>query len=40
VYFASDESAYCTGTELVIDGGLHAGLYVDVAGMFEVPRPS
>ena len=34
VYFASDESAYCTGTELVIDGGLHAGLYVDVAGMF------
>jgi 3alpha(or 20beta)-hydroxysteroid dehydrogenase len=39
VYFASDESAYCTGTELVIDGGLHAGLYVDVAGMFEIPRP-
>jgi 3alpha(or 20beta)-hydroxysteroid dehydrogenase len=39
VYFASDESSYCTGTELVIDGGLHAGIYVDVAGMFEVPRP-
>lgn len=22
VYFASDESAYCTGTELIIDGGI------------------
>jgi 3alpha(or 20beta)-hydroxysteroid dehydrogenase len=34
LYFASDDSTYCTGTELVVDGGLHAGMYVDVPGMF------
>ena len=32
LYFASDDSTYCTGTELVVDGGLHAGMYVDVPG--------
>jgi 3alpha(or 20beta)-hydroxysteroid dehydrogenase len=35
LYFASDDSTFCTGTELVIDGGLHAGMYVDVPGMFS-----
>jgi 3alpha(or 20beta)-hydroxysteroid dehydrogenase len=34
-YFASDDSSFCNGTELVIDGGLHAGQYVDVPGMFR-----
>lgn len=27
LYFASDESGYCMGSELAIDGGLTAGLY-------------
>jgi 3alpha(or 20beta)-hydroxysteroid dehydrogenase len=35
LYFASDDSTFCTGTELVVDGGLHAGMYVDVPGMFS-----
>ncbi len=39
LYFASDDSTYCTGTELVVDGGLHAGMYVDVPGMFSTSPP-
>ena len=34
VYFASDESSFCSGTELVIDGGFHSGQFVDVPGLW------
>ena len=34
VYFASDESGFCTGTELVVDGGHHAGMFLDVPGLW------
>ncbi|GAB6919822.1 SDR family oxidoreductase [Rhodococcus erythropolis] len=27
MFFASDESTFCTGSGLVLDGGLHAGLF-------------
>lgn len=35
LFFASDDSRFCTGTELVIDGGFTAGEYVDVPGQFS-----
>jgi len=38
LYFASDESSFCTGTELVIDGGWSAGHNIDVAGKFTTRR--
>ncbi len=34
VYFASDESGFCSGTELVVDGGFHSGQFVDVPGLW------
>lgn len=34
VFFASDESSFCTGTELLVDGGQHAGQFVDVPGLW------
>jgi hypothetical protein len=30
VYFASDESRLCSGTELVLDGGRSAGMNFDL----------
>jgi 3alpha(or 20beta)-hydroxysteroid dehydrogenase len=35
VFLASDESGFMTGTELLIDGGMRAGDYVDVPGRFS-----
>ncbi|MEX0875435.1 MAG: SDR family oxidoreductase [Actinomycetota bacterium] len=35
LFFASDDSRFCTGVELVIDGGMTAGEYVSVPGQFD-----
>ena len=38
VFFASDESRLCNGTELVMDRGHHAGQAIDLPGfLFERP---
>jgi len=37
-YFASDESRFCSGTELVIDGGHSAGLALDLPDAWFDPQ--
>jgi len=38
VYFASDESRLCSGTELVLDGGRSAGMQFELADALYDPR--
>jgi hypothetical protein len=37
-YFASDESRFCSGTELVLDRGSSAGLHLDLPDAWFDPR--
>jgi len=39
VFLASEEARFITGTELLIDGGMNAGEYVDVPGRFSTRPP-
>ena len=35
VFLASDESSFITGTDLLLDGGMRAGEFVEVPGRFS-----
>lgn len=35
LFFASEESRFCTGTELLMDGGAGAGTYASIPGVFS-----
>jgi len=35
LFFASEESRFCTGTELEVDGGAGAGTYAPIPGVFS-----
>jgi len=39
VFLASEEARFITGTELLIDGGMNAGEYVNVPGRFSTRPP-
>lgn len=36
LFFASEDSRFCTGTELIVDGGAAAGTYSAIPGVFSI----